>query len=206
MNILKNFFKTFFLDRYSTSHIAKLGFKIVGNISLPFGGSICQSYFDKANGSASAGRGGGGGSNLNTGSKTGEDGGNGSASSGWQSRNSCGSAAVASGGQGGAGAGGRGGNGETTQSDCGGYPTGRTNGSAGSHYYAYWQLQLFGPAIINEHSNVRIINNGEIAGGYSDGKTIYAVYGASIMDQNETDWNGSNNNGTIYPSSPGRQP
>lgn len=153
----------------------------------------------------SPGGGGGGGFDLVSGGKTGVDGKPGTAAPRqWYASAGCGSVGTGFGGDGGVGGGGNGGKGESVQMCNPGY--GRTNGSAGSHYFAYWQLQLFGPAIINQHNNVRIINNGEIAGGYSDGKTIYAVYGANIMDSAETDWNGTSNTGTIYPTSPGLEP
>lgn len=147
------------------------------------------------------GKGGKGGSNLKTGTKNGDDGGDGGMQSQIYASSGC-QGTKGFGGSGGGGVGGAGGKGGEAHNKCGGYPIAPTSGESGWSLYNFKQLQLFGPAISNYHTNVRIINNGVIAGGYNDFNLqsptpLYAIYGANLVETHPT-W------GTVYsPSSPG---
>lgn len=163
----------------------------------PFG--ECYSGGNRDN-APTPGAGGAGGSNLITARKNGNNGSKG----GSGGQRYYGERSGVAGGAGGVGIGGNGGVGGNAYN---GNDRNGANGLPGSLAWSYVQKQLFGPAIRNLHTNIRLINDdGEIAGGYSDGQTIYAVYGASLFDSTETDWNGPNNNGTIFPTVPGLQP
>ena len=133
------------------------GFTILG---------VCFNWFN----TCQNGEGGSGGSGGSPGGNDGSKGGSGGYRydrSGMQ-RNS-------GGGNGGAGAGGNGGQGASE-------PDGNPGqGSAGYHNYSYSRTELYGPALVNYHNNVRITNNGVIAGGYAL-TPVYAVYGTSLME------------------------
>jgi len=91
------------------------------------------------------------------------------------------------GGSAGGGAGGRGRDGCDSRA--------RIEGGKGYTNYSYNRKELFGPAIVVRHTNVRIINDeGIIAGGYSN-PSIYALYGSGNVENKI--------GGIIVPSSPG---
>jgi hypothetical protein len=94
------------------------------------------------------------------------------------------------GGLGGTGGGGSGGKG---RDGCDGGE--KISGNAGSLSYTYIRKELFGPAIVVRHTNVRIYNeDGIIAGGY-DNPVRYALYGSGNVENPI--------GGIIEPSSPG---
>lgn len=161
-------------------------------IGLPFGGSICLNTGHRVD-PGSGGGGGQGGRNTITNIQNGNNGTAGGV--GRQRYSDTGWCGVGAGGSGGVGAGGNGGAGGVARIRCDSNPTNGSAGGAGWLLYSYTQRQLFGPAIKNRHNNIRIINQGQIAGGYSTGQTIYAVYGAGLFEA--PSW------GTIYPITPG---
>jgi len=79
------------------------------------------------------------------------------------------------GGSGGQGTGGNGGKGADEPKGNAG------SGSRGWADWSYNRRELYGPAIVNFHDNVRIINNSVIAGGYAQ-RPVYAVYGTGLME------------------------
>lgn len=82
---------------------------------------------------------------------------------------------------GGSGQGGPGGYGGGFRNDCDG-----GLGSAGWHLWSYTRTELYGPAVKNKHTNVRILNDGGIImGGYTL-NGIFSMYGTSGIENIST--------------------
>jgi hypothetical protein len=134
------------------------------------------------------GNGGDGGAGGNDGGNAGTAG-----QGGKRSYEARGSSPLGRGGAGGASGGGAGGKGGDARNESN--ATGSGAGKPGSVSWSYTRRELFGPAIVVRHTNVRFYNEeGIIAGGYSN-PVRYAFYGSQNVENTI--------GGIIVPSSPG---